>query len=99
MAQQCPLHLVELVAGGRRYASHLIIAPTYFRLERKQFPRANALRRVAGNGRRMGQSTVHYCPQCREELQVWCREQVAEGSNARDLAAGLLMTLFSDNFV
>lgn len=95
MAQPCHLHQVELLPGGRRVGVvGFVRVFDYFAAEAARFPRANALRIGACNGRVRGRPRVMYCPRCREELQAWCRETVEANGTDAWLAARMLEELF-----
>jgi hypothetical protein len=95
--QRCPLHGLPLTPGGRRFAAvGMFSAPDYFRVEKTRFPRANALRIGACNGRLKGRPSGPYCPGCRDELRGWCLEQLEHDGNSRRLAEGMMRELFSE---
>jgi len=74
----------------------MFLASDYFRVVAARFPRANALRIGACNGRLKGRPYGPYCPGCRDELRTWCLEQVEHDGDSRRLAEGMLRELFAD---
>lgn len=92
--QPCPVHGVALKAGGYRViVDGLQPLGTYYDACKLRFPRANALRIQACNGRLKGLSVASYCPECRKELAAWAQLNERHEPEAK-LAQLLLRELF-----